>query len=123
MEDKDYVFDLNSTPETWDPKKLIHMMQNQTMIPLDPTKTINTIPSVEGYGQGIWSQINSTTYSPTRTVIERLESLELTNRLLKLEILVLKGKFTEEEADNIKAMLTSNDEASVTLAETILENS
>jgi hypothetical protein len=35
---------------------------------------------------------------------------------------MLQGKFNQEEVNNIKSMLTSNDEASITLADTIIEN-
>jgi hypothetical protein len=89
----------------------------------DPTKTINTIPG--STGQGLWSQItpnSSITYDPLPNTWDLIQKLELENKILNIRILVLEGVFTKEEGDNIKAMLTSNDEASVTLAETILEN-
>ncbi len=98
----------------------------------DPTKTINTIPG--SIAQGLWSQITSTSSPYTNTIMEdpfetRLKEMEnqmqlvqLDLKLYQLEILFLKGKFTQEEITNIRKMLTSNDEASITLAETILEN-
>ena len=131
MEDKDYVFDLNDVKiEPLDPKKLIHMMQQTGVLPMDPTKTMSHVHDTTVYKsppptyvpEGVWSQIKSTTYSPSKTMLERMESLEVANKLLRVDILVLKNKFTEEEGNNIKAMLISNDEASITVAETILEN-
>lgn len=55
-------------------------------------------------------------------ITERLDKAELTNKLLKLKILQLEGKFTQEEVSNIQKMIMSEDEASRTLAETIIEN-
>ena len=49
-----------------------------------------------------------------------LVSTQLT--LMRLKILSLEGKFTQEEVANIKKMILSEDEASKTLAETIIEN-
>jgi hypothetical protein len=73
---------------------------------------------------GIWSQINKiNTYDPLELGAEkRITELELKNKLLELRLLVLEGVFTKEESNNIKDMLTSNDEASITLAESIIEN-
>jgi len=73
---------------------------------------------------GIWSQINKiNTYEPIEISVEqRITELELKNKLLELRLLVLEGIFTKEESNNIKDMLTSNDEASITLAESIIEN-
>lgn len=89
---------------------------SQGMIATDSTKT----------NQGLWSQIsvdNQGVYrSPNMIISERIEKLELQNKFLSLSIFMLQGKFTQEEVDNIKSMLTSNDEASITLANTIIEN-
>jgi hypothetical protein len=89
----------------------------------DPSKVINTLPL--STGQGLWSQItsnSSNTYDPLPNTWDLIQKLELENKMLNIRILVLEGVFTKEEGKNIKAMLTSNDEASITLAETILEN-
>jgi hypothetical protein len=51
-----------------------------------------------------------------------MDKLELDNKFLRLQIFGIEGKFTQEEINNIKSMLTSNDEASITLADTIIEN-
>jgi hypothetical protein len=91
----------------------------------DPTKTINTIPG--STTDGLWSQINKTNTIPYDSpwedpILKTINELELKNKLLELRLLVLEGKFTQEEVNNIKSMLTSNDEASITLADTIIEN-
>lgn len=74
---------------------------------------------------GLWSQIassNKNVYTSTEVLLNRIEKLELQNKFLSLSILRLEGKFTQEEVNNIKSMLTSNDEASIILADTIIEN-
>ncbi len=90
----------------------------------DPTKNISTVPGRTA--QGLWSQISVDDHgvyrSPNMVMSERIEKLELQNKFLSLSIFMLQGKFTQEEVNNIKSMLTSNDEASITLADTIIEN-
>jgi hypothetical protein len=87
--------------------------------------------SIDGLGirttsttEGLWSQIvNSNTYkTPAYLLEERLNKIELDNKLLKLKVLGLEGKFTQEEITNIRKMLMSEDEASKTLADSIIEN-
>ncbi len=91
----------------------------------DPTKNINTVSGITT-GQGLWSHISVDDHgvyrSPNMVMSERIEKLELQNKFLSLSIFMLEGKFTQEEVNNIKSMLTSNDEASITLADTIIEN-
>ena len=53
---------------------------------------------------------------------EYLRQIERNSVLIFLKLLVLEGKFTKEETDNIKNMLESNDLASVELACVILKN-
>ena len=76
--------------------------------------------------EGLWSQIrtdNSNVYkTPTALLEERMDKLELDNKLLSLKILGMEGKFTQEEISNIRKMLMSNDEASITVADSIIEN-
>lgn len=76
-------------------------------------------------GEGLWAQItdaNSTYKTPYYKLEERLDKLELDNKLLRLKILGLEGKFTQDEITNIRKMLMSQDEASITLADSIIEN-
>ena len=75
---------------------------------------------------GLWSQITANDANvyktPTALLEERMDKLELDNKLLRLKILGLEGKFTQEEISNIRKMLMSNDEASITVADSIIEN-
>ena len=75
---------------------------------------------------GLWSQItenDKNVYrSPTTLLEKRMDKLELDNKLLRLKILGMEGKFTQEEIINIRKMMMSKDEASKTLAESIIEN-
>jgi hypothetical protein len=68
---------------------------------------------------GLWSQI---TADSKNVLEERMDKLELDNKLLRLKILGLEGKFTQEEICNIRKMLMSKDEASITVADSIIEN-
>jgi hypothetical protein len=100
----------------------------------DPTRIINTIPG--STADGLFSQINSTgnTYlgnspfndpweNPMKEIEERIKKLETDNKFLRLKILSMEGKFTQEEVINIRKMLMAEDESSRTLAESIIENS
>jgi hypothetical protein len=77
---------------------------------------------------GIWSQIKTTMpydpmpAMPLSEIINRLNKLEVENKCLRLKILGMEGKFSQDEIKNIRAMLISNDDASVMLANTIIEN-
>jgi len=100
----------------------------------DPTKVINQIPNTfTGTGQGLWGQIQQGStghYNAGIGTIEdnfvklekKMQALELQYTLLKLKVLGMEGKFTQEEMSNIKKMLMSEDEASRTLADSIIEN-
>lgn len=74
--------------------------------------------------EGLWSQIvtSNTITTPYYQLEERLNKLELDNKLLRLKVLGLEGKFTQDEITNIRKMLMSQDEASITLADSIIEN-
>jgi hypothetical protein len=112
--------------------KFIDRLATKGIYVSDPTKVINTLPG--STGQGLWSQITSTSSPYTNTIMEdpfetRLKEMENQMQLVQLElkfarlkILSLEGKFSQEEVTNIRNMLMSEDEASRTLANTILEN-
>jgi hypothetical protein len=68
------------------------------------------------------STFSSALSSVGENITKRLDKAELTITLLKLKILQLEGRFTQEEVSNIKKMIMSDDKASRTLAETIIEN-
>lgn len=102
-----------------------HLRHMQGINVAGPTKATNTSTFT---GNELWDQIkqaNQHTYDPyvdpVIKLTERIEKLEIQNKFLKLKILEIEGKFTKEEVANIRAMLISNDEASITLAETIIE--
>ena len=97
----------------------------------DPLKDANVLPS--GTGNGLWSQIQQGSkghcnagIDPYESKLEALEkkmqTYELQMTLLKLKVLGMEGKFTQEEVTNIRKMIMSEDEASRTLANTIIEN-
>jgi hypothetical protein len=82
---------------------------------------------------GIWSQLKSGNGNPYVSGIDpfednfvklekKMQALELQYTLLKLKVLGMENKFTQEEISNIRKMIMSEDEASRTLAETIIEN-
>lgn len=100
----------------------------ENLINYDPLKDITVGSS--STGSEVWSQINSTLpYDPIPSIspslselVNRLNKLELDNKCLRLKVLGLEGKFTKEEVSNIRKMLMSEDEASRTLADSIIEN-
>jgi hypothetical protein len=93
----------------------------------DPLTTV--LPSS---GNGLWNKIvtdRSIYNSPTDPVEDKLiemekkmNALDLKYSLLKLKILGIQGIFTQEEISNVRKMLMSEDEASRTLADSIIEN-
>jgi hypothetical protein len=100
-----------------DPTKVIHGPSN---------RTIRT-------GEGFWGQIQPGStgpyhagINPSESKLEALEkkmqTYELQTTLLRLKVLSMEGKFTQEEVANIRKMIMSEDEASRTLADSIIEN-
>jgi hypothetical protein len=93
----------------------------------DPTKQMNiTTTDTNGIFGGVLNDgsiHNSVPWEdPIISITERIAKLETQNKFLKLKILGMEGKFTQEEIANIRKMLMSNDEASITLADSIIEN-
>lgn len=126
--------DMNNLPEEHDPQKWIDQYKAYGMLINDPTKVINTIPpNTTTTGNGLWSQMTSNnTYTgpihdPWETRLIEMENqmqlVQLELKLSRLKILSLEGKFTQEEIANIRKMLMSEDEASRTVAESIIQNS
>jgi hypothetical protein len=95
----------------------------------DPAKVINTTTTTDNIviGDGMWGQRIVTDSEPyvdhINAIRSRIEKLETDNKFLRLKILSLEGKFTQEEITNIRKMLISEDASSKTLAESIIENS
>ena len=57
-----------------------------------------------------------------RLMEEEMKLVRTELKLSRLKILSLEGKFTQEEVSNIRKMLTSEDESSRILADSIIEN-
>ena len=93
---------------------------NNSVFVNDPTTVINTIP---GSSNGLFSAVNNDPWgNPMQDILDRLKKLETDNKFLRLKILSMEGKFTQDEVTNIRKMLISEDESSRTLAESIIEN-
>lgn len=97
----------------------------------DPDPVLSNIPHVTTTGittNGIWSQITSSTDALTsmeqrmEEMQKQMEVIQLENKLMKLRMLALEGKFSQEEVTNIRKMIISEDEAARTLANSIIEN-
>lgn len=66
---------------------------------------------------------SSNTYAGSNYELgKKIDKLELDIKLLRLKLLHIEKKFTKDEVTNIRKMLMSDDEASRTLADTIIEN-
>ena len=81
---------------------------------------------------GKWVPMDSFPNEPNITLTDEKGTVKITAEYIRqieknsvsifLRLLVVEGKFTKEETDNIKNMLESNDEASKKLACVILKN-
>ena len=97
----------------------------QGIVVNDPTKIIdvNSLPMRDQITSGLGT-FNA--YEPVESTLvklqKQLDDQSLTIKLMRLKILGLEGKFTQEEISNIRKMLMSEDEASRTLADSIIEN-
>jgi hypothetical protein len=89
------------------------------------SKIIFSDPSDTLSSNSVWDTITSKGISLKDTLdalSNEINMLRTENKLMKLNLLALEGKFDKEEISNIKKMLMSEDEASRTLADTIIEN-
>ena len=114
--------DLNSVPENFNAGDLINVWQQQGILVNDPTKVINTIPVTSTATDGIFATISDPFEERLKELENQVELVKLEATLLRLKILSMEGKFTQEEIGNLRKMLMSEDEASRTLANTIIEN-
>ena len=92
----------------------------------DGSQVINTIPG-STTGNGLFTAMpngpfNDPWENPMKEIEERIKKLETDNKFLRLKILSIEGKFSQEEVTNIRKMMISEDEASRTLAESIIDN-
>jgi hypothetical protein len=125
--------DTNSLPEDFNAQDFIEKwkLDSKAAVVMDPTGSLVNPTVTTTTGNGLWNQINAAgnTYPFTDPLEDRLKEMEksielirLENKLLRLKIVSMEGKFTQEEVTNIRKMLMSEDEASVNLANTIIEN-
>jgi hypothetical protein len=73
----------------------------------------------------VWDTITSKGVSLQETLdalSNEINTLRIENKLMRLNLFAITGKFDEDEISNIRQMLLSEDEASRTLAESIIEN-
>ena len=83
----------------------------------DPNDTLSS--------HSVWDTITSKGISLKDTLdalSNEINMLRTENKLMKLNLLAIEGKFDKDEISNIRQMLLSEDEASRTLANTIIEN-
>jgi predicted CopG family antitoxin len=86
----------------------------------DPSDTFDTLSS-----HSVWDTITSKGVSLKETLdalSDEINTLRKENKLMKLDLLALKGTFNQEEISNIKKMIMSEDEAARTLADSIIQN-
>jgi hypothetical protein len=73
----------------------------------------------------VWDTITSKGVTLQETLdglSNEINTLRTENKMMKLKLLSLEGKFTQEEVVNIRKMIMSEDEAARTLAESIIQN-
>jgi hypothetical protein len=91
------------------------------MLVNDPNRVINTIPTPYGTLTNN-GNYNSHSYDPISDMSAEIKQLKTTQKLMLLRILHLEGRFDKEEVSNLRKMIMSEDQASRTLAESIIEN-
>jgi hypothetical protein len=91
------------------------------MLVNDPNRVINAQPTPYGTLTNN-SSYNTTAYDPISDMSAEIKNLKTTQKLMLLRILHLEGRFDKEEVSNLRKMIMSEDQASRTLAESIIEN-
>jgi hypothetical protein len=81
-----------------------------------------SVTTSDGLFNIVTTGTNNTYETASYKMDKKLDKLELDIKLLRLKLLHLENKFTKDEVTNIRKMLMSEDEASRTLAESIIEN-
>lgn len=87
----------------------------------DPNRVINTVPPSHA-NTVLGGSYNTKAYDPISDLSAEIKQLKTTQKLMLLRILHLEGRFDKEEVSNLRKMIMSDDEASRTLAESIIEN-
>jgi hypothetical protein len=89
------------------------------------SKIILSDPNDTLFSHSVWDTITSKGISLKDTLdalSNEINMLRTENKLMKLNLLAIEGKFDKDEVNNIRQMLLSEDEASRTLANSIIEN-
>jgi len=90
------------------------------MLVNDPNRVINAQPTPYGTLTNNGSY-NTVAYDPISDMSAEIKQLKTTQKLMLLRILHLEGRFDKEEVSNLRKMIMSEDQASRTLAESIIE--
>lgn len=121
----------NWSDNEWMEKWQQELNKRPMVIYNDPDPVLNNLPHVTTPGSttsGIWSQITSSSDAlismeqRMEEMQKQMELVQLENKLMKLRMLAIEGKFSQEEVTNIRKMIISEDEAARTLANSIIEN-
>lgn len=119
--------DTNSVPEDFNPQDFLDRwaLGNKAITVSNPYVQIPSTTITTG--TDTWGQIiNVVVEDPWEKRLKLLEEemavVRTDLKLSRLKILALEGKFTQEEVVNIRKMLMSKDEASITLADLMIEN-
>lgn len=83
----------------------------------DPNDTLSA--------HSVWDAITAKGVSLKDTLdalSDEINSLRVENKMIKLKLLALEGKFTQEEVTNIRKMIISEDQAAKALADSIIQN-
>jgi hypothetical protein len=107
-------------------------LKDASVVVNDPSKVLTTLDT-DASIDGLWQRLQQTKithldpirdpYDDNLVKLEKkMQILELQYTILRLKVLGMEGKFTQEEVANIRKMIMSEDEASRTLANSIIEN-
>jgi hypothetical protein len=85
----------------------------------------NSSDTLSSSMHSVWDTITSKGVTLQQTLdglSNEINALRTENKIMKLKLLALEGKFDKEEVANIRKMIMSEDEAARTLAESIIQN-
>lgn len=127
------TININSVPEDFNAQDFLDRwtLVNRPVNIANPYAQGTNTTTITGNSQ--WGQLKTgTTVSnidiedpwekKLRLLEEEITVLRTDLKLSRLKILALEGKFNQEEVVNIRKMLMSKDEASITLADLMIEN-
>jgi predicted CopG family antitoxin len=101
------------------------LTNSSSKIIVGESKIIFSDPNDTLSSHSVWDTITSKGVSLKETLdalSDEINTLRKENKLMKLDLLALKGTFNQEEISNIKKMIMSEDEAARTLADSIIQN-